>query len=129
MAVFVQHMKYCSLVLAKGCVDTEDCSMLEQVMRCAALSKNKTVWVDCESISALPTKSLRMLLSLCSKAESSGVLLLFYQFNPKMNQIIERAGLNSVLNILPSMADAYSYCRQKNAAAHPAKGNAEESTR
>ncbi len=113
MAVFVQHMKYCSLVMAKGCVNTDDCNMLEQVMRCAALSKNKTVWVDCESISSLPTKSLRMLLSLCSKAKSSGVELLFYQFNPKIHRVIEKAGLNSVLNILPTMADAYAYCRKK----------------
>lgn len=117
MAVFVQHMKYCSLVMAKGSVNPEDCSLLEHVMRCAALSKNKTVWVDCESISSLPTKSLRMLLSLCSKAEASGVLLLFYQFNPKMNKIIEKAGLDSVLNILPTMADAYAYCRKKDASA------------
>ena len=113
MAVFVQHMKYCSLVLAKGCVDKEDCSILEQVMRCAALSKNKTVWVDCESISSLPTSTLRMLLSLCSRAESSGVLLLFYQFNPNINKVIERAGLHSVLKILPTMADAYAFCRKK----------------
>ncbi|GAB3528172.1 hypothetical protein GCM10027443_05740 [Pontibacter brevis] len=117
MAVYVQHMKYCSLVMAKGCVDTEDCTLLEHVMRCASLSKNKTVWVDCESISSLPTKSLRMLLSLCSKAESNGVTLLFYQFNPKINRIIEKAGLNSVLNILPTMADAYAYCRKKDASA------------
>lgn len=115
MSVYVQHMKYCSLVMAKGNVDTKDCSVLEHVMRCAALSKNKTVWVDCESISSLPTTSLRMLLSLCSKAEASGVLLLFYHFNPKINRIIEKAGLDSVLNILPTMADAYAYCRKKDA--------------
>lgn len=113
MAVTIQHMKYCSLVLARERLDDNDCSTLEQVLKFASFSRNKTVWVDCEKLTSLPTATMRLLLSLSSKAEANGVLLLFYQLNPSVSKVITKAGIDSVLLILSSFSEAYSYCRKK----------------
>ena len=113
MAVTIQYMKHCSLVLAREGLDDKDCSTLEQVLKFASLSRNKTVWVDCEKMTSLPIATMRLLLSLSSKAEASGVLLLFYQLTPSVSNMIKKAGIDSVLLILSSFSEAYSYCRKK----------------
>jgi anti-anti-sigma regulatory factor len=69
-------------VLSKGSLDTAVCSTLEQVLQTASFSKNKMVWVDGEYLINLPTETMRLLLLLTSKADASGVLLLFYQISP-----------------------------------------------
>lgn len=103
---------YC-LVLAKGRIDAAGSCTLEQVVRVAGLSRDKNVWVDCEAVTSISTEALRAVLSLSGRAEKEGVALVFYQLSPALKNTLQEAGLDRVLHIVPGIADAYRYCRQK----------------
>jgi anti-anti-sigma factor len=104
---------YC-LVSAKGRIDGAGSCILEQVVRIAGLSRDKNVWVDCGAVTSISTEALRAVLSLSGRAEKEGVALIFYQLSPALKSILQEAGMDRVLHIVPGIADAYRYCRQKD---------------
>ena len=114
MAIAVQHMKECSLVLLQGRIEDVDCSFLKDVLRAASLSSSKSVWVDCEHITSVSGKALRRMRSLAGKAEDAGVSLLFYQMPPAVRKAAKEPGSDAGrLHIVASIADASDYCREK----------------
>ncbi|RDV12981.1 STAS domain-containing protein [Pontibacter diazotrophicus] len=113
MSTIVQHMKECSLVLMKGHIEEPDCAFLENVLLAASLSRNKSIWVDCENVTSVSFKALRKLLSLSNEATSEGVNLLFFEMTPSVKKAIKVSRMEAVLHVVPSIADASRYCRNK----------------
>lgn len=113
MAIAVQQMKECSLVLMKGNLEASDCALLETVLQIASLSRSRNVWVDCESLASLSTEMLRRILFLSGKAESLGVNLLFYQMTLPVKKAMRESRLDSVLHIVPSITEASLYCKNR----------------
>jgi anti-anti-sigma factor len=106
-------MKECSLVLLKGHIGEPDCAFLENVLLAASLSINKSMWVDCEHVTSVSSKALRMLLSLSNEATSEGVSLLFFEVTPSVKKAIKESRMEAVLHVVPSIADASQYCWNK----------------
>ena len=115
MAITVQHMSECSLVLLQGRIGAADCSFLKDALRVASLSRSKSVWVDCEYLTETTGGALRKLHSLAAKAKSSGVDLLFYQVPPAVRKAAKEPGAGAELHIVASIADASNYCRGNGA--------------
>jgi anti-anti-sigma regulatory factor len=112
MAITVQHMKECSLVLLQGRIEAADCLFLKDALRIASLSRNKSVWVDCEHIASVSAKALRRMRSLAGRAKAAGVSLLFYQMPPAVRKAAKEPGASTELHIVASIADASNYCRE-----------------
>ena len=111
MAIAVQHMRECSLVLLQGQIQAADCSLLKDVLRVSSLSINKSVWVDCEHVASVSAKALRRMHTLAGKAEDAGVSLLFYQVPPAVREAAREPGPGAELHIVASIADASGYRR------------------
>jgi anti-anti-sigma factor len=113
-AVVAQRMKGYCLVSARGHLDAAGMGTLEQVVRITGLSRDRNVWVDCGAVTSISTEALRAVLALSGRAEKEGIALVFYQLSPALGSALQEAGLESVLRIVPGIADAYRYCRQNN---------------
>lgn len=100
-------------MLLEGNIEATDCSMLKDILRISALSRNKSVWVDCERTATVSEEALRKMLSLSEKAKSMGVTLLFYQMTPSMKRAVKEAGLATKLHIVPSIAEASHFCSER----------------
>ena len=112
MAVIVQQVQECYFITASGSLNAEDCRQLKQVIADARANHARHVLVDCERIDAVTTEALRIVLSQTTSAEIAGINLLFYHVNPNFRVIIDKTGLNSVLHIVPTLKEAYQYCKQ-----------------
>lgn len=114
MGVSIQQMNENNMVLVRGHLDVSDCHKLEQAMSSFKLTPNKSVWVDCEHLDDVSTEVLRWLLFIAGKAKANKIDLVFYQLNPLLKLKIKDAGLDSVLQIVPTIADAYYHSRHKD---------------
>ena len=112
MAVAVHQVQDCYFITASGCLDTSDCLQLKQAIAAARAAGINKVLVDCERLTAVTTEALRMVLSQTSTAEVAGINLLFYRVPPNIQQIIDKTGLNSVLQIVTGLQEAYLYCKK-----------------
>lgn len=112
MAVTVQEVQDCYFITANGCFDVEDCRQLKQAIATAKAAGVSNVLVDCERLTAVTTGALREVLSQTSAAEVAGINLVFYGVQPKIQEIIDKTGLNSVLRIVQGLQEAYFYCRK-----------------
>ncbi|WP_189564825.1 STAS domain-containing protein [Pontibacter akesuensis] len=101
-----------SLVVADGHVDAADCQALGKAINQAGLSLHGNVWVDCERVASISTEALRAVLSLSSTADKTGVALVFYQLSPALKEVMRDSRLDSVLHIVPSIAEAGKMCRK-----------------
>lgn len=110
MTIAVEHMKECILVLMKGEVKASDCSLLENVLELASVSTHKNVWVDCGHVASVSTQALRIILALSSRARSVGVNLVLCQMAPSMEKVMRESRLDTVLHIVPSIAEASRVC-------------------
>ncbi|WP_347160084.1 STAS domain-containing protein [Pontibacter chitinilyticus] len=113
MTVIVQHIKECCFVLAKGELEGSDCVEVEKAVRETAHMQFKNVWVDCEHLTSITTQALRMVLSQTSKAEATGVNLVLYQVPASLLKKIKESGLDKVLHIVPTITDAYQFCKNR----------------
>jgi anti-anti-sigma factor len=111
-AVVAQRMRGYCLVSAKGHIDAADSRILEQLVRMSVQSGDKNVWVDCRAVTSITTEALRCVLSLSGKAEKEGVCLVFYQLSPALKSVLQEAGLDKVLCIMPGIAATYRHCRR-----------------
>lgn len=111
MAIAVEHMDECTLVLMKGGIKASDCLLLENVLELASLSTHKNMWVDCGHIASVSTQALRIILSLSTKAGAEGVNLVLYQMPPNLRKKMKESRLDTVLHIVPSIADASRLCK------------------
>ena len=112
MSVIVQQVQDCYFITASGRLSAEDCRQLKQVIAEARGNLARHVLVDCERIDSVSTEALRIVLSQTTSAEIAGINLLFYHVNPNFKEIIDKTGLDSVLHIVPSLKEAYQYCKQ-----------------
>lgn len=112
MALIAQQVQDCHFITASGCLDADDCRQLKQVIADARAKQIRHVLVDCERITAVTTEAWRIVLSQTTHAEVTGINLLFYHVNPKVQEIIDKTGLNSVLHVVLSLKEAYQYCKQ-----------------
>ena len=112
MAVIEQQVQDCHFITISGCLDAEDCRQLKQFIADAKAKHIRNVLVDCERITTVTTEALRIVLSQTTHAEATGINLLFYHVNPKVQEIIDKTGLNSVLHIVPSLKEAYRYTKR-----------------
>lgn len=109
MAITVQHMRECSLVLLQGRIEAADCSFLKDVLRVSSLSINKSVWVDCEHVASVSARALRRMHALAGRAEAAGVSLLFYQMPLAVRKAAREPAPGAELHIVASIADASGY--------------------
>ncbi|WP_162052211.1 STAS domain-containing protein [Pontibacter pamirensis] len=110
MAIVVEHKGEYSLVLMKGSIEASDCFLLDNVLELTSLSAHKNMWIDFGDVAAVSTQALRIILALSTKAKSSGVNLVLYQMTASMRKTMKESRLDTVLLIVPSIADASRIC-------------------
>ena len=109
-AVVAQSMRGYCLVSARGHIDSR---ILEQLVGMSVQSGDRNVWVDCRAVTSITTEALRSVLSLSGRAEKEGVCLVFYQLSPALKSVLQEAGLDRVLCIMPGIAAVYRHYRRK----------------
>ncbi|MFD2999395.1 STAS domain-containing protein [Pontibacter toksunensis] len=112
MALLAQQVQDCHFITASGRLDADDCRQLKQIISNATAKQVRHVLVDCERINHVTTEALRIVLSMTTHAEVTGINLLFHHVNTKFQEIIDKTGLDSVLHIVLSLKEAYQYCKQ-----------------
>lgn len=106
-----QHMGDTVVLTIHGECSEEIAHALDQKCQEEMLKRVKHILVDCATITSLNPTILRSILSSSSEADKAGVNLVLYHLRAEHLAEVETAGLLSVLHVVPTFKDAYTYCR------------------
>ncbi|MCC9135924.1 STAS domain-containing protein [Pontibacter silvestris] len=113
MPIVTQKLAESFIVLVYGDLDTEDTKSMRHAFEQAISENHKNLWVDCSSLATISVEAMRMILSYTSKIEAVHINFILYNVCPVVQEKLENSGLNNILKIVPTIKEAYIYCRNR----------------
>lgn len=113
MPIVTQKLSESFIVVVYGNLDTEDTKSMRHAFEQAIKANYKNLWVDCSSLATISVEAMRMILSYSSRIEAVHINFLLYNVCPAVQERLESSGLNNLIKIVPTIKEAYKYCRNR----------------
>ncbi|WP_303310329.1 STAS domain-containing protein [Hymenobacter sp. BT730] len=89
-----------------GELDASSSVLLDTELSQPDILNNKKVLIDCQRLNYISSAGLGVFISHLQRFQDAGVKLAFYNMQEKVHNVFEILGLDSLMTIVPSQAEA-----------------------
>ena len=89
-----------------GELDASSAVVLDNELNKPDLLNYRKVLIDCQKLSYISSAGLGVFISHLQRLQDSNVKLVFFNMQEKVFNVFEILGLDSLMNIVPTMAEA-----------------------
>jgi len=108
MKVTAQPTGPVQVLLLDGELDASSAVVLDTELSKPELLKFQKVLIDCQRLSYISSAGLGVFISHLQRLQDADVKLVFYNMQEKVFNVFEILGLDSLMTIVPSQAEALS---------------------